>query len=120
MGAVQIETYNFGLMNIADYSNKTQLKNLLKNFSNLLELAQCGDTVAASIYVDLKESLDPTKQILTETQHNCIIRHFIQRMTLEEISILEGNDATAVKYCIDRGILRIQAALLDGRLYEAH
>jgi len=117
MGTTKIETYNFTLMQIADYSNIKQIKNLLRNYSNIFELAQCGDGVALSIYVDLKESLDPKHQVLTEIQLRCINLYYLDRWTLQEIGEHYERDESTISENINGGIKRIQKALLNGILY---
>lgn len=117
MGAVKIDTYNHKLMNIADYSNKNHLKNLFKNYSNLEELSQCGDTVAASIFIDLREALDPANGIVTTLERTWMIMHYIDKLTMKEIASNFNRDTSAVHYRIESGIRRVQAALEGGQMY---
>jgi hypothetical protein len=118
VGAVQIETYNFRLMNIADYSNKVHVKNLLRNYFNLYELFQCGDSVAAAIYVDLTTVLEPKNYVMTDMQWDCVVNYFLLKKTLKDIAEMKNRDESSIKYCIERAITRIQTVLENGTLYE--
>jgi predicted DNA-binding protein YlxM (UPF0122 family) len=99
-------------MSIADYSSRAHLINLLRNLDNLKSLAQTGDSVAASIYVDLTTVL--SCGVLTEIQHKSIIAHYINRDALRDIAAdFERNYDTIWKN-INLGLKKISHALETG------
>ena len=57
MKAKNIKLVNWKLLYRADYSNPRAIKKLLLSMDSLRCLAQKGDTVALSIYLDLKDAL---------------------------------------------------------------
>lgn len=116
MGAVTIETYNTQLMTLADYSDTEKLKSLFRNYFNLLGLAECGDTVAASILIDLNVSIQ--SDTLTQLQRVCIIGHLMHKSTLRELSTDLNKSESTIRQAISGGIKKIQKALNDGSLYE--
>lgn len=116
MGAVSIETYNIQLMALADYNNKKKLKILFKNFYNLEGLAECGDTVAASICVDLKTAL--RSDCITDLQRTCIQGHLIEKSTLRELSSDLKKSESTINQAVTGGIKNIQKALKEGTLYD--
>lgn len=115
MGAVKIETYNYQLMIIADYDDEALIKKLLKNFHNLEALAQAGDSVACSIYVDLKTALN--SPCLTVLQRDCVIAHLIEKEPLNQIAQDLAKDKSTIQGHVDKGIEKIKKALNSGTLY---
>ena len=63
---------NWELLRWADYSNPKRIKALLMRMNNLLLLAEKGDTVAHSIYIDLKNALY-TKGVLSDKQRKYLL-----------------------------------------------
>lgn len=118
MGSVRIETYNLQLMNISDYYNLKTLKKLYKNYNNLSYLAQAGDSVAASVFIDLKTALDQNLNVLTEIQRHCIVDYYVHNYTLKELAYYYDRDESTVLDNINAGIKRIQKALINGSLYK--
>lgn len=116
MGAVSIDTYNVQLMALADYNNQAKLKHLLRNFLNLHSLAEAGDSVAASIYVDLKTALFST--YLTELQRVCIYEHLVHKSTLSELAGDIKKSESTIRQAVNGGIKNIQKALESGKLYD--
>ncbi len=57
MKAKNIKLVNWELLYRADYSNPRAIKKLLLGMDSLRCLAKRGDTVALSIYLDLKDAL---------------------------------------------------------------
>ena len=64
--------YNRELMERADYSKPGAIKNLLRNMSALLRLAERGDTTAHSIYIDMKSALY-TEGVLSAKQKKYLL-----------------------------------------------
>ena len=118
MGAVSISTYNVQLMAIANYGDAKQLKNLYRNYHNLDELSENGDTVAASIYIDLKTALHCN--YLTELQRVCIMKHLIEKSTLREVSEDINKSSSTIRGAINGGLKRIMKSLEEGKLYEGY
>jgi hypothetical protein len=116
LGAVSIETYNIQLMTLADYDDAGKLKTLLQNYYNIEGLANCGDSVAASIIIDLKTSVD--SDALTPLQRTCITGHLIQKSTLKEMSEDLQRSESTVRQAVAGGIKNIQKALKEGTLYD--
>jgi DNA-directed RNA polymerase specialized sigma24 family protein len=84
MGAVKRQVYNDSLMNMAKYNNLKSLQHLLNNLGNLEKLAEMGDSVSASIVVDLKGALSSDK--LTEKQSECLKLKYQYKYTNNEIA----------------------------------
>lgn len=116
MGAVSRNVYNFQLMALADYTNKRLLKKMIGNYHNLKELAGCGDTVAASIFVDLKSAIN--SDYLTKVQKDCVIAVLISKQTYSEVASDRGRKESSVVDAVNRGVANIQKALMEGKLYD--
>lgn len=114
-----LQIYNIQLMSIADYKNVKKLRGLYKKFHYLGELARTGDTVAASIYIDLKTALYH-EGVLTDMQRECIIGHLIEHSTYRELEPDLMIDKSTIHYHINIGLKRLQTALESGVLYERY
>lgn len=112
-----MDNYNAELMSIADYSNVLSLRNLYYKYNQLGELAYTGDTVAASIYIDLKTALHHPG-VLTETQRKCIIGNLIQHSTFRELEPELLIDKSTIHYHINIGLKRLVTSLESGVLYD--
>lgn len=112
MGVVKIKVYNTTLMNIANYEDTAQLKNLLKNYESLGNLRFRGDTVAHSIWLDLTEAIE--SNAMTITQKRCVIGYFIEKMTFQELAELYDRDKSTIRHNVNGGVKRIQKMLLGG------
>lgn len=118
MGAVSVQVYNIQLMSISHYNDVKTLKKLYKNYYNLKALAHEGDTVAMSIFVDLKTALSHEAKVLTDNQRKCIIGHLLEKSTLRELAEdFQRNESTILE-AVNSGLKRIQRALSEGGLYE--
>lgn len=113
MGAVQVQTYNEQLMNIARYNNIKKLKQLYRNLSNLLKLAAMGDAVAASIYVDLSTALYECN-VVTINQKRYIIAHVVENLTLLEVSQIYDRDISVIHESVNAGLKRLSRYLTGG------
>lgn len=117
MGAVSIQTYNVQLMSIANYDNRNQLKNLYHNYYQLEELAEQGDSVACSIFVDLKTALFHPS-VLTDNQRESIILHLIKGMTIKQVSQDLNKSESTIHESVNGGLKRIQKALREGEIFR--
>jgi hypothetical protein len=110
MGAVKKDVYNSGLMNMANYKSIRKLKLLLGNMNNLLKIAEAGDSVAACIYIDLKDALN--HPALTEKQRDCIVMKFIYKYTNKDITeaLNVKSDNSARKH-IEGGLKKMRKIL---------
>jgi predicted DNA-binding protein YlxM (UPF0122 family) len=105
MGAVTINHYNYQLMSIADYSSVNSLKKLYRSYYNFYDLAELGDGVAASIFLDLKISINESG--LTDLQRKCICLHLINHYTLNETAIEVKKSESTVSQAVVGGLKRI-------------
>lgn len=115
MGAVQVEVFNQRLMNIANYDDLAQLRNLLANLHNLEALAVTGDSVAASIAVDLKAALD--NGLLTCSQRRYLVLHFLDKEPYAQLARDYHLDEATIRAHILAAVKRLQQVLNDGKLY---
>lgn len=119
MGAVSRETYNYELMEQADYKNPKKLQNLVKNYDNIRKLAKMGDGVALSIYVDLKHAIY-IKKVLTDKQMECIEAVLINDMSLTEYAGDTFRSVETIRNSISGGIKRLSKELESGKLLSTH
>jgi DNA-directed RNA polymerase specialized sigma24 family protein len=117
MGAVSVQVYNVQLMAIAKYNDVKTLKKLYKNYYNLKALAQEGDTVAMSIFIDLKTALSPEANVLTDNQRKCIVGHLLEKSTLRELAEDFHRNESTILEAVNSGLKRIQRSLAEGGLY---
>lgn len=115
VGAVSVETYNAQLMELADYGSKKRLKQLYRNMDNLYALSECGDMVAASIYIDLKTALE--SDFLTLFQVECIREHLVNKAPLKELASILNKSPSTIYKAVTGGLANVQRALLGGDLY---
>lgn len=110
--------YNDELMALADYSDVKSLRLLYRRLDNLKSLAEFGDSVAASIVVDLETALFHP-EVLTEKQRKCIIGHIVNHHTYRELEYdLEMNKST-IHYHVNIGLKKLQSSLESGLLYDS-
>jgi DNA-directed RNA polymerase specialized sigma24 family protein len=78
--------------------------------NNLLALAEAGDSVATSIYIDLKDALNHPS--LTQKQRDCLIMRYLHRYTNKEITeaLNVKSDNSARKH-IEGGLKKIRKIL---------
>lgn len=110
MGAVKRQIYNSSLMNMARYNNLNSLQHLLNNLNNLQRLAEMGDTVSASIVIDLKKALSSDK--LTKKQHECLELKYLGKYTNNEIAEeLNLKSDNSVRKHLQGGLKKIRREL---------
>lgn len=111
-----MDVYNEILMNIANYDEPEQLRNLLQNYRSLRALFHLGDTVAGSIYIDLHTALSSGS--LTHLQLQCIVLHLVDGMSLLEVAFELDKAKTTIQGHVEGGIRRLGSCLLSGELYR--
>lgn len=111
------ENYNVRLMEKYNYHNQSDIKELYRQYNNLYELGKCGDTVALSIWIDIKTAAFETN-ILTRKQKRYLVRHLINKETLREIGTEEELDFSTIRDHVNGAIKRIQKHLLEGKYHE--
>lgn len=116
VGAVTRNIYNFQLMQFADYSDLKKLRFLLERFYELEELGACGDSVAASIWIDLKTALN--SDLVSKPQRECLVLVVINGHTLSEVAIKRDITENSVHGLVRRGIVSMQKALKEEELFE--
>ena len=82
-----IKMYEQLWLDIINYKNLKVLKQLYKNLHtgiNICNKTERGNTIFASIYIDLYTALD----ILTKKQHYCMLEYYIKGYTLKEIAFV--------------------------------
>lgn len=112
-----METYNVQLMCLANYTSEKSLKHLYRQLNSLIGLSDCGDSVAASITIDLQSALH--SEYLTDLQKTCIQGHLIEKSTLKELAEDLGKSTSTVSQAVTGGIKNVRKALNGGKLYEA-
>lgn len=60
---------------------------------------------------ELKEKVDKALELLTEKQRRRVIMRFVNKMTLEEIAILEKSDISSIAESIDGAIKKVKKIL---------
>ena len=70
------------LVNQCDYLNKNNVKTILKNYNQFLELKQKGNATAICILADINNSIET----LNSKQKHCITQYFKNEYLLEEIA----------------------------------
>lgn len=101
---------NEPLLNIANYENEAQLRNLLKNHTNLRRLFAMGDSVAGAICVDLELALT----CLTPRQQLCVRWNLMDRIPALEVARALKVDEASVRESVKSGVQRMSRALTDG------
>ena len=97
---------NIALLNYADYTDERKLRQLISSYNALYALAQKGDTVAASIFVDLKNALY-TEGVLSVSQRECIEMCVIDGTTQDDAAKILGVSRETVKTHVKRGMTKI-------------
>lgn len=113
-----MDNYNHELMAIADYSDVRSLRLLYMKYRQIISLAEAGDSVAASIAVDLKTALFHPG-VLTDQQRECIIGHVVNRYTFRELEYELQIDKSTIHYHVNIGLNRLQTSLESGALYDS-
>lgn len=110
MGASKRQIYNSSLMNMASYTSIKSIKMLLTNIHNMKRLAEMGDSVSASIVVDLLTAV--SHQSLTEKQRQAVILKFFYRFTYEDIAeVMDVKSTYSVRKHIDGGLKKVRRVL---------
>ena len=110
MGAVKRQIFNSSLMNMANYNNIKSLQHLLGNIHNLEKLAEMGDSVSASIVIDLRGALVSDK--LTEKQKQCLELKYEYKYTNKEIAEdMDLKSDNSVRKHLQGGLKRIRKVL---------
>lgn len=114
--AVYYRNYNDELMALADYSDVRKLRFLYRKYNLLESLAETGDSVAASIVIDLKTALFHPG-VLSERQRDCIIGHLVNQITYRDLEHDLKIDKSTIHYHVNVGLKRLQTILESGALY---
>lgn len=117
MATVYIDSCNTALLNIQHYEDISKLKQILACYNQLYLLAENGDTVAASIYVDLKIVLFES-ELLTAVQKKTVVDYFIYGYNIVELAQRYGRDTSTIHQNINKGVLKLQKALLSGTAHR--
>ncbi len=129
MGAVKVNVINEQLLNI-EYSNRKNIRMLLKNWSNLERLSEKGDAVAICVLLDLKNvtGIDPSlydktdagrkrfeegrkKGILTYNQFIAVAYTLVLGYNQSEVAYMLDLDQSGLSRHINRGITAITTVL---------
>jgi hypothetical protein len=107
---MEVARINIALLNYADYSDERKLRQLISSYNALYALAQKGDSVAAAIFVDLKNALY-TEGVLSVSQRECIEMCLLCGMKLHEVGSELSVSEVAVHALIGRGLKNMQKYL---------
>ena len=108
---MEVARINIALLNYADYTDERKLRQLISSYNALYALAQKGDSVAAAIFVDLKNALY-TEGVLSVSQRECIEMHLVDGWELREVARERSSTTGATDTHIRRAIAKIQRYLL--------
>ncbi len=100
---------NWDLMNRIDYSNPRIVKNVLRNYDELMRLALKGDAVAMTICVDIKRAVR-AKGVLTFKQRRYLALWW-QGLTTIEIATNYHKAPRAIGITINRAFGNISSFL---------
>ena len=104
---MEVARINIALLNYADYTDERKLRQLISSYNALYALAQKGDTVAAAIFVDLKNALY-TEGVLSVSQRECIEMCLMDGMKQHEAGKVLGVAQQVVTVHIMRGLKKVE------------
>jgi predicted DNA-binding protein YlxM (UPF0122 family) len=120
MGHVKRQTYNNELMTAVDYSTVTGIKNVIRRLLSFEGLAERGDTVAASVLVDIKKAIGTyggsLLEILTPKQRYVIVEVLVNDKAQADVANDLDISQQGVSYLLGDGIKRIMKYLNTGKI----
>ncbi len=120
MGRVKRESYNEKLLNSVNYCNQGSVKSAIRRLIQLEGLARRGDTVAASIAIDLKNSIGiyggELLAVLTPRQRRIIIDVLVNDKAQADVADKLGISQQGISCSLNAGLRRIVKFLNTGRI----
>lgn len=114
------QVFNDALMSATNYKSKKSIQSVIRSLLRLEGLSERGDTVAASIMIDMKRALGiyggKFFDILTPKQRVVIVDALIKDIPQREIAERLGLTQQAVSYLIGSGISRVAKFLETGKI----
>ena len=107
---------NDALLNEADYEKFGAVKSMMAMYRSLERSAYRGDTVAHSIFVDIKEAI--YSGVLTPYQLEIVEMYFLSGHTQDDVAMKLGVGKPRVHARINAAVRNVQKVLNSGDLYR--
>ena len=108
---------NWDLLNSADYESHKGVKSLMVCYKLYERKMMQGDTVAASVWVDLKTAIYKPK-LLTVKQMEVVELVCMHNMSLVAVAEYLKLDHTSIRDRFDGAVGRVKKILNSGKLYK--
>ena len=99
---------NWTLLNFTNYERTSCIKQLIKNMDNLYKLAEKGDTVAHSIYIDLDSAINGGIFTKKQAIYLCL---WAKGYTQKDIGLMYRIKQETVSEVIANSVMRIKEYL---------